>query len=99
MVQFRILNGKQAGNTWDIDRLPLVVGRQAASRFCLEEAGVWEQHLRLEHDPREGYVVTVLGGALATVNGQPITVTTKPSRGSSSRRKCCSQTPASSKQN
>jgi len=33
---------------------------------------VWEQHLQIDLDPKEGFVASIPSGAFATVNGHPI---------------------------
>jgi pSer/pThr/pTyr-binding forkhead associated (FHA) protein len=69
MVQLKILSGKKAGATWVARRFPVRIGRSAAADLCLEEDGVWEQHLLLQRKPAEGWVLTAQGEALASVNG------------------------------
>jgi len=72
MVQLRILSGPQAGTTWVARRFPVRVGRAANADFRSEENGVWDEHLRLEFDPAEGYVLHTHADALARVNGEPV---------------------------
>jgi pSer/pThr/pTyr-binding forkhead associated (FHA) protein len=72
MVQFKILSGKKAGTSWGARRFPVRLGRGANSDLRLDEDGVWDEHLRLEFRPREGYVLGTGAGALARVNGQPL---------------------------
>jgi len=72
MVQLRILSGKKAGATYVARRFPVRIGRSAGSELRLEEDGVWDQHARLDCDPRVGFVLTTGSGALATINGAPV---------------------------
>jgi len=72
MVLFRVLSGKQAGATQQIARLPLVIGRHASVGFRLEEEGVLQEHLRLDVEPGEGFILTVLADGLAVLNGHPL---------------------------
>jgi pSer/pThr/pTyr-binding forkhead associated (FHA) protein len=72
MVQLKVLSGKKAGIAWVARRFPVSIGRSAAADLQLEESGVWEQHLRLDFDPKEGIVLSAQLNALATVNGQPV---------------------------
>ena len=71
MVQFQVFSGKESGAKHLIRRLPCVIGRAAKVGWRLEEPGVWEKHVQLSAQPGEGIVLTVLDGALATLNGQP----------------------------
>ena len=71
MVQFKILSGKKAGSLWETRRFPVRIGRAANANLHLEEPGVWDEHLRVSADP-EGFVVETQGGALASINGQPV---------------------------
>lgn len=72
MVQLKILSGKKAGSSSDARRFPFTVGRSANSSLQLEEAGVWEDHLKIGLDSSEGFVVETHANALASINGQPI---------------------------
>src|SRR5690242_3966658 len=72
MVQLRIVAGKLAGTRQNIRRFPCVIGRSASAHWRLEDAGIWDQHLRLDLEPREGFTATVIEGALATLNGAPL---------------------------
>jgi hypothetical protein len=38
----------------------------------LEEDGIWDQHLQLDFNPAEGFVLSARPPALAVVNGQPV---------------------------
>jgi len=71
MVQFKILSGKKAGSLWETRRFPVRIGRAANANLQLEEPGVWDDHLRVSVDA-EGFVVETQGGALASINGQPM---------------------------
>jgi pSer/pThr/pTyr-binding forkhead associated (FHA) protein len=71
MVQFKILSGKKAGSLWEARRFPVRIGRAANANLQIEEAGVWDDHLRVTVDA-EGFVLETQGSALAGVNGQPV---------------------------
>jgi|SRR5437016_1774689 len=73
MVQFSILSGKQAGTAWMARRFPVRIGRAASADLQLTENGVWDQHLQLDFNPAQGFVLKTEPNALATVNGQPVT--------------------------
>ena len=72
MIQFQILNGKQAGTRWVARRFPVRVGRETASDLRLEEDGVWDRHCELNFDPAHGIVLAVQPNALLTVNQETV---------------------------
>ena len=72
MVQFNILSGQKAGTAWMARRFPVRIGRVATADLQLEESGVWDQHLQLDFNPADGFVLSAQPNALATVNGQPV---------------------------
>jgi pSer/pThr/pTyr-binding forkhead associated (FHA) protein len=72
MVQFKILSGKKAGSSWDARRFPVRIGRSANSDLQLEEAGVWDDHLEIGLEPKEGFVAETHANAVASINGHPI---------------------------
>ena len=72
MIQFSILTGKKAGVCWAARRLPVRIGRSPASDLQLDEEGVWDQHLRVDLKPRDGFYVTAQPNALASVNCQAV---------------------------
>jgi pSer/pThr/pTyr-binding forkhead associated (FHA) protein len=72
MVQFKILSGKKAGSSWETRRFPVRIGRSAGSDLQVEEAGVWDDHLKVSLNPGEGFIAETHANALASINGQPI---------------------------
>ncbi|MEW6305572.1 MAG: FHA domain-containing protein [Verrucomicrobiota bacterium] len=70
MVRLQILAGGKSGTSHVIQRFPCLIGRSAGAGLRLEDAGVWDQHLRLELDPEHGFVLTLQPNALATHNGE-----------------------------
>ncbi len=73
MVQFRIHNGKQAGTVAVARRFPFRVGRAPAADLCLDDPGVWDQHLEIRLLPDRAIQVVVPPPALASINHQPVT--------------------------
>lgn len=71
MVQLNIQAGKLAGTQWVARRFPVRIGRGVSNDLRLEDAGVWEEHLKLEFVPAHGFSLTSLPNALTTVNGEP----------------------------
>ena len=72
MLQLSILSGKAAGTEWIARRFPVRVGRASSTDLRLEEDGVWDEHLRLEIDPVDGFILETIPDASARVNGQPL---------------------------
>lgn len=72
MVRLTILNGKKAGTEWVARRFPVRIGRSSRCDLCLEEDGVWDQHLELSLNPDQGFILTVQPEAFATVAGQSV---------------------------
>jgi pSer/pThr/pTyr-binding forkhead associated (FHA) protein len=71
MVQLRIVSGKKAGSAYVARRFPVQIGRSPRAELQLEEDGVWNEHLRLDFDPGEGFVLSTCENALAAVNSAP----------------------------
>jgi pSer/pThr/pTyr-binding forkhead associated (FHA) protein len=69
MVQLSVVSGKSAGTSLVVRRFPVRIGRSAHADLCLEEHGVWEDHLRLELRRGEGFILETAPDALAAVNG------------------------------
>jgi Inner membrane component of T3SS, cytoplasmic domain len=71
MVRLCIVSGQHAGTAMVANRFPFRIGRSPRSDFCVEGAGVWDQHLELDVDVRDGFSISLQGNALATINGLP----------------------------
>jgi len=71
MVQLKVLTGKKAGSAHVARRFPVQIGRSAKAQLQLEEDGVWNEHLRLDFNPGDGFVLSAHEDALATVNTKP----------------------------
>jgi pSer/pThr/pTyr-binding forkhead associated (FHA) protein len=69
MVQLKILSGQKAGSSWDARHFPVRIGRSANSDLQFEEAGVWDDHLKLSLEPAEGFLIETQSKAFASVNG------------------------------
>ena len=72
MLQLQILSGKQAGFLWDARRFPVRIGRAPGNDLQIEEDGVWDEHLRVELKPGEGFIVSAQPGAILSVNQSPV---------------------------
>ena len=69
IFQLSILTGKKAGATWVARHFPVRIGRAPSADLQLEEEGVWNEHLTLDFEPVEGFLVQAYPDALVTVNG------------------------------
>ena len=72
MVQLDILSGKSAGSQTAVRRFPFRIGRAAGNDLQLTDDGIWDQHLTLAWEKKEGFVLALAPNALATVNHQPV---------------------------
>ncbi|MDE3069058.1 MAG: FHA domain-containing protein [Verrucomicrobiota bacterium] len=72
MVQLNILSGRQAGGQRAVRRFPFRVGRAPENDLRLDDDGVWDKHLVLEFQKKEGFRLVTVAGALAAVNGRPV---------------------------
>ena len=72
MIQLAILSGRQAGTRWVARRFPSRIGRTTQSDLCLDDAGVWDQHLQLEIRTGQGAVLSASPDAFTAVNGQQV---------------------------
>ncbi|HWH68982.1 MAG TPA: FHA domain-containing protein, partial [Candidatus Sulfotelmatobacter sp.] len=72
MIQFQILNGKRAGTALRARRFPVRIGRSGAAEMCLDDPGVWENHLQINLRSDRAVEAVVCEPAIATVNGQPL---------------------------
>ena len=73
MVQLNIISGKMAGNQRVVRHFPFHIGRAPGNDFCLDDAGVWEQHLALDFQKGGGFTLQTAGGAFVAINEQPQT--------------------------
>jgi hypothetical protein len=73
MIQLQILSGKMAGSTQAVRRFPFRIGRAAGCELRLEESGVWDQHLTLDFQRRDGYYLHAAPEAFVAVNDHPQT--------------------------
>lgn len=72
MVQVNVLSGRMAGDQVIARRFPFHIGRRGAAELVLDEAGVWEDHARLDLQWPDGFCLAAVGEALISVNEQPI---------------------------
>lgn len=72
MVQFNVLSGKKAGASWVPRHFPVRIGRAPGCDLQIEEPGVWDQHLRLDFIPADGFVLSTQPDTLATVNSHAV---------------------------
>lgn len=52
-------------------RFPVRIGRATGMDFQSDEAGVWNEHLRIEADPATGCALVSETDALVSLNGSP----------------------------
>lgn len=72
MIQLQILDGKLAGRVWVARQFPVRVGRTRHAHVCLEEPGVWNDHLELRFDPQRGIIAFARPEAPVRINDEPV---------------------------
>jgi predicted component of type VI protein secretion system len=72
MIQLKILNGKMAGTSKVARRFPVRVGRSASADLQIEEPGVWDEHVEIALDRKEGFALTAQPSALTSINGTAV---------------------------
>ena len=71
MIQLRILSGKMAGEIIFVRHFPFRVGRSSQNDLCLDDDGVWDNHMAIGFDRSEGFLLEAAPDAFAAVNEQP----------------------------
>ena len=71
MVQLDILSGKKAGGQTVVRHFPFRIGRAAGNQLRLDDDGIWDRHLTLELQKKEGFKLAVAPNAIAAVNNSP----------------------------
>jgi Inner membrane component of T3SS, cytoplasmic domain len=71
MVQLRILSGKLAGENIFVRRFPFRIGRAGQNELALEDAGVWDEHLKIHFQKKEGFILETNADAFAAINDSP----------------------------
>lgn len=72
MVHLHILSGKKAGSQTVASRFPFHIGRSAQNDMALEDDGVWDEHLTLNFQKKEGFHLVAASNAIAAVNGTQV---------------------------
>ena len=68
MIQLRILSGQTAGETQIVRRFPFRIGRTPENDLRLEAPGVWDNHLTLEFQKSEGFVLRTAPETFVAIN-------------------------------
>lgn len=71
MVQLCILSGKMAGEIIRVRHFPFGIGRAPHNDLCLDDPGVWDDHLNLKFQRREGFILKAAPDAFCAVNEEP----------------------------
>ena len=70
MIQLRVLSGKLAGEIIFVRQFPFRIGRLSENELCLEDEGVWDNHLAIWFEKKDGFVLTTAPDAFTAVNDQ-----------------------------
>jgi len=73
MIQLRILSGKMAGEVIRVRHFPFGIGRAPHNDLCLDDDGIWDDHLNLKFQRREGFILKAAPDAFCAVNEAPQT--------------------------
>lgn len=68
MIHLHILSGKMAGDTQVVRHFPFRIGRAPGNDLMVDEPGVWDEHLTLEFQKKEGFLLKTAADAFAAVN-------------------------------
>jgi len=71
MIQLRMLSGRLAGEIIFVRQFPFRIGRTPENELCLEDEGVWDNHLAIWFEKKDGFVLTTAPDAFTAVNEQP----------------------------
>ena len=72
MIQLNILSGKKAGGQTVARHFPFRIGRAGGNDLQLDDDGIWDDHLRLEINRNEGFMLAAAPNALVAINNQPV---------------------------
>jgi len=72
VVSLQILGGKWAGRVCEARRFPFRIGRSPPSDLLLEEEGVWDRHLVLHLEPKQGFRLQAEPRCFVAVNGEQV---------------------------
>ncbi len=68
MIQLRILSGEMAGDVQVVRRFPFRIGRAPENDLRLEAHGVWDNHLTLEFQKSEGFILHTAPETFVAIN-------------------------------
>lgn len=71
MIQLRILSGKMAGEIIFVRRFPFHIGRAPQNELCLDDDGVWDNHLAIGFARGDGFMLETAPDAFTAVNDEP----------------------------
>jgi pSer/pThr/pTyr-binding forkhead associated (FHA) protein len=74
MVQLRIISGKLAGDVKVVRHFPFRIGRAPENDLCLDDSGIWDNHLTLDFQKGEGILLQAAPEAFSAVNDEAQTV-------------------------
>ncbi|HUP87769.1 MAG TPA: FHA domain-containing protein [Longimicrobiales bacterium] len=72
MIQLQVISGKQAGSEIAPRRFPFVIGRAAEAQLKLHDPGVWDHHVEITYERREGFSFNTQPSATLLVNGERV---------------------------
>jgi predicted component of type VI protein secretion system len=70
VIQLQVISGKQAGSEIAPRRFPFMIGRGAEAQLKLDDPGVWDRHVEIAYERREGFSFNTQPSATLLVNGE-----------------------------
>jgi pSer/pThr/pTyr-binding forkhead associated (FHA) protein len=71
-LQLSILSGSKAGATFVARHFPVRIGRSPSADLQFEEDGVWNEHLVIDFNSTQGFMIQASPDALVSLNGQAV---------------------------
>jgi len=72
MIRLNILSGGQAGGNWSARHFPVRIGRSASADLSLTDDGIWDEHLEIDLDRAQGFLLFPTSQGVVSVNGEPV---------------------------
>ena len=71
MIEIEVIEASAVVLTSALQEFPAIIGRSPQADVSLTASGVWDQHLTIDLDRTQGFLLRTCDGALTSVNGQP----------------------------
>jgi pSer/pThr/pTyr-binding forkhead associated (FHA) protein len=72
MIDLHLLSGKKAGSRTMVGCFPFRIGRASGNDLMLDDDGVWDEHMILEFQEKNGFHLATTSHAIVAVNGKQV---------------------------